>query len=93
MIARNLDDRFVDVTLNEFCQKSNENYTVLVSFGVFDIVGVCQVEYKESMDIEPGISVRVELDTGRISEEREYRYCANVIVNSTAGLTASTWKS
>ena len=51
MIARNLDDRFVDVTLNEFCQKSNENYTVLVSFGVFDTVGVCQVEYKESMVI------------------------------------------
>ena len=90
-IVKNNQRQIVDVKLNEFCQ-GDQNYTLLVSFGVFDDKGKCEVKHNEQMDIKPGVSVRVELDTGRISEEQGQEYCANVIVNSTAGLVTSKWK-
>ena len=90
-ILRNLneDQPSIDVALNEFCQIDQE-YSLLVSFGVFGIDGVCQVEYNESMDIVPGQTVTFPLDTERIPEEQGQEYCANVILNGTTGLVTST---
>ena len=90
-ILRHLNEfqPFVNVTLNEFCQ-SDQEYTVLVSFGVFDNDGVCQVEYNESMNIVPGERVTFPLDTERIPLAPGQEYCANVILNSTTGLGTGT---
>ena len=92
-ILRRLNETppFINVTLNEFCQ-IDQKYTVLVSFGVFDNDRVCQVEYNESMDIVPGetVTFTFPMDNEMISKELGEDYCANVIVNGTAGLIAST---
>ena len=88
MIMENLNDgsqHYVIVTLNEFCQRDQE-YTVLVSFGT-TFPSMCQLVYGESVDIEPGESVRFDLYTSRIPQEPPY--CANIFVNSTSGVVQS----
>ena len=85
MIIKNLKEGpkfFVNVTLNEFCER-DPNYTAQVSFG-FTSNSICEVVYNESMKIKPGDTVMFILDTAKIPEGKEY--CANVIVNSTAGI-------
>ena len=91
-VSRNLKEAqpSFDVTLNGFCQGGqNYEYNVTVFFGVFDS-DVCQVEYNESINIVPGDTLTVELDTERIPEKQGQEYCANVIVNGIAGPVTST---
>ena len=92
MVVENLNDGpeyYVIVRLNEFCQRDQE-YTVLVSFGTPAPPSMCQLVYDgQSVDIEPGESVRFDLDASRISQEPPY--CANIFVNSTSGVVQSKY--